>query len=45
MTFDVILNFMKNLRLHNIDNLEKFLKDQALNKKNIAENDDFEILK
>ena len=36
---------MKNSRLHNVDNLEKFLKDWALNKKCIAEKDDFEILR
>ena len=36
---------MKNLRLRNIDIIEKFLKDQALNKKQIAEKDDFEILR
>ena len=36
---------MKNMRLHNVDILEKFLKDQALNKKYIPEKDDFEILR
>ena len=33
----VILHFMKKLCLHNVDILEKLLKDWALNKKNIAE--------
>ena len=32
----VILNFMKNLCLDNVDILEKLLKDWALNKKYIA---------
>ena len=36
---------MKNLRLHNADILEELLKDQALNKKYIAEKDDSEILR
>ena len=36
---------MKNLPLHNVDILEKFLKDYTLNKKYMAEKDDFEILK
>ena len=36
---------MKKLCVHNVDILEKFLKDQALNKKYIAEKDDFEILR
>ena len=45
MTFEVILKFMKNLFLHNVDILEKLLKDWAVNKKYIAENDDFDILK
>ena len=36
---------MKNLRIHNVDILEKFLKDQALNKKYIVEKYDFEILR
>ena len=40
-TFEVILNLIKKLRLHNVDILEKSLKDQALNKKYIAEKDDF----
>ena len=31
--------------LHNVDILEKFLKDQALNKKYISEKDDLEILR
>ena len=35
---------MKDLRLHNVDILEKFLKDYALNEKYIAEKYDFEIL-
>ena len=43
MTFEVILHFMKNVCLYNVDVLEKFLKDQALNKKYIAKKDDFEI--
>ena len=43
MTFQVILNLMKNLRLHYVDILGKFLNDYALNKKYIAEKDDFEI--
>ena len=36
---------MKKLRLHYVDILKKFLKDQALNKKYVAEKDDFEILR
>ena len=36
---------MKNLGPHNVDILEKFLKDQALNKKYIEEKDYFEILR
>ena len=36
---------MKNLRFHNVDILEKFLKYQALNKKYITEKEDFEILR
>ena len=32
MTFEVILHLMKNLFLHNVDILEIFLKDLALNK-------------
>jgi hypothetical protein len=38
MTFKVILHFMKKLCPHNVDILEKF-------KKNIAEKDNFEILR
>ena len=34
---------MKIFRLYIVDILEKVLKDQALNKKYIAEKDDFEI--
>ena len=45
MTFEVILNFMKKLCLHNFDIHEKFLKDSELNQKNIAEKDDFVNLK
>ena len=41
MTFEVILN----LHLHNVDILEKFLKDRALNKKYIAEKYFFGILR
>ena len=44
MTFEVILHFIKKLCIHNVDILEKFLKDQALNKKYIAEKVDFLIL-
>ena len=36
---------MKNLLLHNVDILEKILKDQTLNKKYIAEKDNFDILR
>ena len=36
---------MKNLRLHNVDILEKFLIDKALNKKYIEEKGDFKILR
>ena len=36
----VILQLMKKLCLHNVNILEKFLNDQVLNKKNIAEKDD-----
>ena len=39
------LHLMKNLLLHNVDILEKFLKDLALDKKYMAEKDDFEILR
>ena len=45
MTFEVVLNFMKHLCLHNVEILEKFIKDQALSKKYIAEKDDLEILR
>ena len=45
MTFEVKLDFLKNLRLHTVEILEKFLKDWALNKKHIAEKDNFEILR
>ena len=45
MTFVVILHLMKYLRLQNIDILEKFVKDSALNKKYIAENDNFKLLR
>ena len=34
---------MQKIYLHNVDILEKFLEDQALNKKYIAEKYDFEI--
>ena len=44
MTFEVILEAMKNLCLDDADNFKKFLKEQALNKKYIAEKDYFEIL-
>ena len=43
MNFEVIIHVIKNLSLHNVDILEKLLKDQALNKKYIAEKDDFEM--
>ena len=36
---------MKKLCLHNVDILEKFKKDWALNKKYIAEKKYFEILR
>ena len=45
MNFEVILHIMKNVRLHNVDILEKFLKFWALNKKYIAEKDDLKILR
>ena len=50
MTLDDLIghtsfDFMKNLRLSYFDILEKVLKDQVLNKKYIAEKDDFEILR
>ena len=43
MTFKVILHFIKTLCLHNVDNLEMFLIDWALNKKYIIEKNNFEI--
>ena len=38
---------MKNVRLNNVDILEKFLRNQALKKQNktIADKDDFEIFR
>ena len=36
---------MKNLCLDNLDILEKFFKDQALNKTYMTEKDNFEILR
>ena len=39
VVFEVILHLKKNLRLDNLDTLEKFKRDQALNKKYIAERD------
>ena len=45
MTFDVMLYFMKNLCLHNLDILKTYLKDYSLNQKYIAEKDVFEILR
>ena len=45
MTFEVKNLLMKNCPLHNVDILEKFLKDWVLNKKYIAEKDDIEILR
>ena len=45
LDFGFILYLMKNLRLHNVDIIEKFSKDLALDKKCIAEKDDFEILR
>ena len=39
MNFEIILHLMKKLRLHNVDILEKILKDWGLNKKYIAEKD------
>ena len=45
MTMDDILHLLKNLCLHNVDILGKFLKDQTLNKKYIAEKDDIENLR
>ena len=38
-------SFNRNVRLHIVNILEKFLKHMALNKKNIAEKDDLEILR
>ena len=38
-------HLMKTLPLHNVDILEKFEKDWALNQKYIALKDDFEILR
>ena len=38
---EVILPLMKNLCVHNVDILEMFLKDKALNKNHNAEKDDF----
>ena len=45
MTFEVTLHLMENLCHQNVEILEEFLKDCALNKKYIAEKDDFEILR
>ena len=45
MTSVVILHFVKNVCLHNVVILEKFLKNQALKKKIIEDKDDFEILR
>ena len=45
MTFEVKLHCMKNVGLHYVDILKKFLKDYALNKKYITEKDDLEILR
>ena len=45
MTFEVIIHLMKYLRLHNVDILEKLLKDKALDKKYIAANDFFFLSK
>ena len=45
MTFQVILHFIKNVCLYNVDILEKFKKDQALNIKYIVEKDNFKILR
>ena len=44
MTFEVILHFMNNLCLHNVDILEKF-KRFGIKQKYIAEKNDFEILR
>ena len=35
----------KSMHLHNVNILEKFYKDWALNKKYVAEKEDFEILR
>ena len=48
MTLDdicVSLHFIKNLCPHDVDILKKYLKDWALNKKYITENDDLEIFR
>ena len=42
---DIYKQGQKKLRLHNVNNLEMCLKDQALNKKYIAEKYDYEILR
>ena len=44
MTFEVILHFMKNLRFHNVDILEKFLKRLGVKQKIYRRRYDFEIL-
>ena len=44
--FDKMKNHEKFAsRRHNVDILEKFLKDQKFNKKYIAEKDDIEVLR
>ena len=43
MAFEVILHVLKNLCLHNVDNLEKIFKDWALNNKHIAEADNLKF--
>ena len=44
MTFKVILHFVKNLCLYNVDILKKyFFKNWALGKKYIVEKDNFEM--
>ena len=43
--FKVILNFIKNLCLYNVDIFEKFYKDWAFNKRYITEKDDFQSLR
>ena len=45
MIFEVVLDFIKKNCLHNVDILEKFIKDQALNKKYVAEKDYLKILR